>query len=56
MDQPTYEKPRIEDYGTLQELTGACFGTGATDELGKTWGIAARSQPLNGDSDTFCAG
>lgn len=49
-----YEAPAIQDYGDLRELTAACFGNGSLDELGKTWGISARSQPLNGDSG-FCA-
>jgi hypothetical protein len=54
MDVTTYERPRVEDYGSLRELTGACFGTGASDELGKDFAFTnAVSQPLNGD-DRFC--
>jgi hypothetical protein len=26
MDRKTYEKPRVVDYGSLQELTAACVG------------------------------
>ncbi len=26
MDRITYEKPLVIDYGSLQELTAACFG------------------------------
>lgn len=54
MGTRAYAPPTIKDYGDLRELTAACFGSGSLDELGKTWGINARSQPLNGN-DGFCA-
>jgi hypothetical protein len=37
--QLTYARPTIVDYGTLEELTAACLGVGATDEVGKTFNV-----------------
>jgi hypothetical protein len=50
----TYIKPEIADYGDLEELTANCFGSGDLDELGKTFNVNARTQPLGGDPG-FCA-
>ena len=51
-----YLKPTVADYGTVEELTANCFGSGATDELGKSFPDLEfpKTAPLNGD-DSFCA-
>ena len=46
-----YTKPEVMDYGTVQQLTENCFGTGAVDELGKTFNQPARTNPIVGPSD-----
>jgi hypothetical protein len=46
-----YSKPEVLDYGTVHDLTENCFGTGAQDELGKTFDQPARTTPIVGPSD-----
>ena len=51
-----YLKPTVADYGTVEALTANCFGTGATDELGKSFpeAVAPKTAPLLGNPG-FCA-
>jgi hypothetical protein len=54
-ERTDFESPQITDYGSLMDITQACFGTGGEDGGSKANGNPfVNSAPYFGDSNSFC--